>query len=150
MKFITLTVSMFLLISLNAQFVAKVEVKEHIEGLCSQKDVYSLLPMFGDQKQAVCPVTEKEIDRRLDSAVTYLKDNPKHNDKGMVGIWINCKGEVIKCEMDNKTKDANLDSQIVAVFNALGKWEAGLLNGKAVDSLRLYSFEIKKGKISIN
>ena len=86
----------------------------------------------------------------MDSAVTFLKENPKHNDKGMVFIWINCKGEVIKCEMDNKTKDANLDSQIIAVFNSLGKWDAGLLNGKPVDSLRLYSFEIKKGKISIN
>ncbi len=150
MKFVTLTVSIFIFINLNAQFIAKVEVKEHVEGICNEKEVYSLFPMFGDQKQAVCPVDEKEIARRLDSAVTFLKENPKHNDKGMVGIWVNCKGEVVKCEMDNKTKNANLDSHIVAVFNALGKWEAGLLNGKPVDSLRLYSFEIKKGKLSLN
>ena len=63
---------------------------------------------------------------------------------------INCKGEVIKCEMDNKTKDPTLDSQIVAVFNNLGEWKVGLLNGKPVDSVKLYGFEIKKGKISIN
>ena len=150
MKFITLTASLFIVMNLNAQFVAKVEVKEHIEGICNEKEVYSLFPMFGDQKEALCPVTKNEISRRLDSAVTFLTENPKHNDKGMVGIWINCKGEVVKCEMDNKTKDATLDSQIVAVFNTLGKWQAGLLNGKPVDSLKLFSFEIKKGKLSLN
>lgn len=144
-----LTISILILSGLRAQIVAKVEVKEPIEGLCNDKEVYSLFPMFGDQKQAVCPVSDAEIKRRLDSAVTFFKDNPKHKDKGMVGIWINCKGEVVKCEMDNKTKDATLDSQIVAVFNTLGKWEAGLLNGKPVDSMRLYSFEITKGKISV-
>lgn len=123
-------------------------MKETIPGLCNTKDVYSLMPMFGDQKEAVSPVSDEEILRRLDSAVTFLKENPKHKDKGMVGVWINCKGEVVKCEMDNKTKDTALDAQIVAVFNSLGKWKAGLLNNKEVDSLKLYSFEIKKGKIS--
>ena len=142
--------SFFLLNNLNAQFVAKVEVKEPIQGLCSSKDVYTLLPMFGDQKEAVCPASDEEITKRLDSAVVFLKDHPNFKDKGMVGIWINCKGEVVKCKMDNKTKDATLDSQIVAVFRELGKWEAGKLNGKPVDTLRLFSFEIKKGKISVN
>jgi hypothetical protein len=145
-----LTVSILTLNTLSAQFVAKVEVKEPVKGLCKEKEVYALLPMFGNQKEAVCPVSDDEITKRLDSAVTFLKDNPKFNDKGMVGIWINCKGEIVKCGMDNKTKDARLDNQIVAVFNTLGKWKAGLLNGKPVDSLRLYSFEIKQGKISIN
>jgi hypothetical protein len=144
-----LAFSMFTLTHLSAQFVAKVEVKEPVKGLCDEKEVYALFPMFDNQKEAVCPVSEEEISRRLDSAVTFLKDNPKHKDKGMVGIWINCKGEMIKCEMDNKTKNATLDSQIVAVFNTLGKWKAGLLNTRPVDSMKLYSFEIKKGKITM-
>jgi len=148
-SFLLLTLSILALAQLNAQMVAKVEVKEPVKGLCNDKEVYALFPMFGNQKEAVCPVSEEEITRRLDSAVTFLKDNPKYSDKGMVSLWINCKGEVVKCEMDNKTKDTTLDSQIVAVFNFLGKWESGLLNGKPVDSMRLYSFEIKKGKISL-
>jgi hypothetical protein len=146
---IIFTISIFLFTTVSAQFVAKVEVREPIQGLCNDKEVYTLFPMFGDQKEAVCPLSKEEITRRLDSAVTFLKDNPKFKDKGMVNIWINCKGEVVKCEMDNKTKDATLDMQIVAVFAALGKWEAGRLNGKPVDSLRLYSFEIKKGQITV-
>jgi hypothetical protein len=133
----------------TAQMVAKVEIKEPIPGLCNYKEVYSLFPMFGDQKQAVCPVTNDEIQRRLDSALVFLKDHPTFKDKGMVSILINCKGEVIKCEMDNKTKDTTLDEQIVAVFKILGQWKAGLLNGKAVDSMRLYSFDIKNGKLKL-
>ena len=82
----------------NAQLVAKVEIKEHITGICNEKEVYALFPMFGDQKEAVCPVSNEEILRRLDSAVIFLKDNPKFSDKGIVNIMINCKGEVIKCD----------------------------------------------------
>ena len=118
---LSLVISILLASNLNAQFVAKVQVKEKIEGLCNEKEVYSLLPMFGDQKLAVSPVSNEEIMNQLDSAVIFLKENRKFKGEGMVGIWINCKGEVVKCEMHNKTKDANLDSQIVAVFAALGK-----------------------------
>ena len=134
----------------SAQFVAKVQIKEPIDGLCNYKEVYSLFPMFGDQKEAICPVSDEEILRRLDSAVVFLKDNPKFSGKGMVSIMISCKGDMVKCEIDNKTKDAGLDSQIVAVFASLGDWKAGKLNGSPVDSMRLYSFEIKKGKITVN
>jgi len=136
-------------LSLSAQFVAKMEIKEPIKGLCSEKDVYALFPM-GDQKEAVCPVTEAEISRRLDSAVVFLKENPDFKDKGMVSVIINCKGEVVKCEMDNKTKDPELDKQIVAVFAVLGQWKAGKIGKKEVDSVKLFSFEIKKGKIRLN
>ena len=66
----------------------------------------------------------------------------------MIGIVINCKREVVKCKMDNKTKDSELDKQIEAVFNSLGNWKAGKLDGKEVDSSRLFSFKIKNGKIT--
>ena len=49
--------------------------------------------------------------------------------------------------MDNETKNPELDKQIEAVFNSLGEWKAGKLNGKEVDSSILYSFKIKKGEI---
>jgi hypothetical protein len=51
--------------------------------------------------------------------------------------------------MDNKTKDTALDNQIVAVFKTLVQWKAGLLNGKPVDSMRLFSFEIINGKLKL-
>ncbi|MDH5597549.1 MAG: hypothetical protein OEY34_00405 [Cyclobacteriaceae bacterium] len=133
-----------------AQFVAKMEIEEPIEGLCNEEEVYSLFPMFGGQDEAVCPLSDKQLLERLNAEVQFLKDHPKYSDKGMIGIIINCKGEIVQCKMDNKTKDPELDKQIEEVFRSLGDWKAGKLNGKEVDSSKLYSFKIKKGIITFD
>lgn len=132
----------------TAQFVAMMEVKEPIPGLCNDKEVYALFPSFKGQQEAVCPVSENIILQRLNSEAKFLTDNPKHDDEGMIGLVINCKGEVVQCKMDNKTKSPELDQQIEAVFNSLGEWKPGKLKKKAVDTSQLFSFTIKNGKIS--
>lgn len=140
----------FFTVSASAQFVAVTQLTEPIEGICHADEVYALFPMLKGQEEAVCPVTEAEILTRLNAEVQFLKDHPKYKDKGMVGLFINCKGEVVQCEMDNKTKTPELDAQIVAVFSTLGDWKAGKLNGKEVDSNKLYSFKIKAGTITFD
>lgn len=129
--------------------VARVDIKEKIDGICDVKNVYSLFPMFGDQKEAICSVPDSVIEERLNKEVEFLTDKPKYNDKGMVSIIINCKGEVVQCKIDNETKSPILDEQVVNVFKTLTSWKAGKLNDKDVDSMRLWSFEIKKGKIKL-
>lgn len=136
--------------SASAQFVARMEVKEDIPGICDKNEVYALFPSLKGQKEAVCPISEKEIAKRLNAEVQFLKDHPKFKGKGMMGLIINCKGEVVQCKMDNKTKSKELDEQIESVFNNLGEWKPGKLNKKAVDSSRLFSFKIKKGKLSFD
>jgi hypothetical protein len=136
--------------NLSAQFVAKMEVKEDIPDLCDKNHVYVLFPMFKGQIEAVCPLSKEEIQKKLNEEVTFLKDKPKYKDKGMIGLIISCKGEIVQCKMDNKTKSTELDQQIEAVFNSLGIWKAGKLDGMQVDSSRLYSFTIKKGKIILD
>lgn len=131
----------------EAQFVATMEIKEPIEGLCKPEQVYAILPMLKKQEAAVCPVSEKKILKRLNNEVEFLKSNPDYNDKGMIGLVINCKGEVVKCKMDNLTQSPELDKQIEAVFNSLGKWKPGKINKKKVNTSELFSFEIKNGKI---
>jgi hypothetical protein len=134
----------------SAQFAARMQVKEPIKGVCDNKNVYVVFPTFKDQEEAKCPVSKKEITKRLNSEVAFLKDSTAYNDKGMVNIIINCNGEVVQCEIDNKTRHSELDKQIVAVFNSLGKWKPGKVNGDKVDTSRLWSFEIKNGEISID
>lgn len=134
--------------SSSAQFVAKMEVKAPIEGTCNTNEIYTLFPSFKGQKEAVCPISKDEILKRLNSEVQFLKDHPKYKGKGMIGLIINCKGELVQCKMDNKTGEPELDQQIEAVFNSLKSWKAGKLYGKTVDTSRLYSFKIKKGKVS--
>ncbi|HLK29283.1 MAG TPA: hypothetical protein VKT28_11950 [Puia sp.] len=132
----------------SAQFVAKMELKEPVKGLCS-KDVYALLPL-GDQKGPECLTPEEELIKKLNSEVTYFKDSASYEDKGMVSIIINCKGEAVKCDIDNKTRHKELDDQIVAVFSTLTKWTPGKIKKKEVDSVKLWSFRIKNGQISID
>lgn len=131
-----------------AQFVAKMEVKEPIEGICNDKEVYALFPSFKGQTEAECPATKQQILERLNTEIKFIKENPNYDGKGMIGIIINCKGEVVQCKMDNKTKDPELDKQIEEVFNSLGAWKAGKLGKKQVDSSRLFSFKIKKGEFT--
>lgn len=143
--------SLFLLITFwaitaSAQFVAKMEVKDEIPGICDKNEVYALFPSFKGQVEAVCPVNKDQILENLNSEVTFLKNNPKYKGEGMIGLVINCKGEVVRCKMDKNTKDAELDKQIETVFNSLGSWKPGKLDGKEVDTSKLYSFKIKNGK----
>ena len=132
-----------------SQLVARAEIKENIEGICDIKNVYALLEMFKEQKEAVCSVKDPEIEKMLNDSVQYIKDKPGYKDKGMVSLIINCKGEVVQCKIDNKTKSLLLDEQVVNVFKTLTSWKAGKLNGKNVDSLKLWSFEISDGKIRL-
>jgi len=135
-------------ITASAQFVARMQVKGNIAGVCDKKEVYALFDAFKGQIQAVCPVTKDSILKRLNSEVVYVRENPNYTDKGMIGIVINCKGEVVQCKMDNKTKKQELDKQIEKVFNSLGVWKAGKLNGHEVDSSRLFDFKINNGVFS--
>lgn len=132
----------------SAQVAAKMEVKEDIPGLCNKNDVYALFPSFDGQVEAQCPVSKKDLLHLLNTKVAYLDDNPKYMDKGMISLVINCKGEVVQCKMDVKTLSSELDKQIEAVFNSLGTWNPGKLNGIAVDTSKLITFKIKKGKFT--
>ena len=149
-RLITITLVLLACHLSQAQFVAIMEVKEPIEGVCDINKVYTLFPMIDGQDQAICPATKAEILERLNTEVEFLKDKPKYKDKGMIGLIINCKGKVVKCEMDNETQSTELDKQVEAVFNSLGEWKAGKLNGKKVDSSRLFSFKIKKGRFNFD
>lgn len=137
--------------STTNNMVAKMEVKEPIDGVCDNDNVYVILPFLGKgQVKAVAPLSNQEITADLNSKVIYLKDKPDYEDKGMVNLIVNCKGELVSCQIDNKTKSPELDAQIVAVFSNLKIWKAAIVNNKSVDSAVLYSFTIKNGTITVN
>ncbi len=141
---------LFLGIHLNveAQFVATVEMTEEVEGVCNQEQVFVLFGMLPDQDDAVCPLNKEKLLLKLNEKVEYLKNNPKYKSKGSVDVLVNCTGEVLKIEVHFKKSNNVLENQIEEVFRSLGSWKPGKLNGKAVDSQNLFSFKIKKGKIS--
>jgi DNA-binding protein YbaB len=149
-KIILILVSIPITLFSFSQFVARAEIKENIEGVCDKKNVYALMGMLKGQIEAVCSVKNKEIETMLNDSVQYIKDKPDYSDKGMVSLIINCKGDVVQCKIDNKTKSPLLDEQVVNVFKTLTSWKPGKLNKDNVDSIKLWSFEIKDGKIKLN
>ena len=134
-------------IPINAQFVATVQMTEHVEGICDSTQVFHLWNTFDGQKQATCTVSDAAIQARLNSGVTYLKDNPKFKlPKGAsVSTWVNCEGALVKVKMESKK--AAFNEQVEAVFRDLGEWTAGRTGGKNVDSVRLWGITIYKGYI---
>ena len=131
--------------------IATVEMDETVIGICDQSRVISILPFPGNGQVKASPEkTDEEIEKELNMEVSFLKENPIADDKGMVGLFVNCKGEMVKCRMSNKTQSPILDEQIVAVFSQLKKWSPGKFGRDSVDTYVLYSFTIKEGKIVLN
>jgi hypothetical protein len=133
----------------SAQFIAVVEMKEPLEGICNNDEVYALFPGLTGQVAAESEVSKEELLKMLNE-IPFLTANPKFKAKGMISFFVNCEGEMLGCEMDrkNSTGNAELDAQIVEVFKKLKTWKPGTLNGNNVDSSLLYSFEVRKGKIT--
>ncbi|RYG02367.1 MAG: hypothetical protein EOO02_10715 [Chitinophagaceae bacterium] len=134
-------------LSSYSQFVARVDIKEKIEGICDANNVIVVIPMYKGQTKAVCAVADSTIVRRLNTEVEYLKDKKDDNDQGIVRILINCKGQVVKCDTDKKTKDPILDEQILAVFKTVTFTKPAKLKKANIDSLVFWSFEIANGVI---
>lgn len=133
-----------------ADLLATLQLDEPIDGVCDNERVIAILPFPGNgQVEAVAPISDEEIEAKLNSSVQFLKDNPEYNDKGMVGLIVNCEGEMVRCQIDNKTQSPELDEQIVAVFAQMKSWEAGTVHGQKVDTSVLYSFTIENGVIKL-
>lgn len=130
--------------------IATMQVDEPIPGVCDNSRIIAIIPFPGNnQVKAKSPKSDEEIESMLIEQVTFLKDNPNFNGKGMVGLIVNCKGEMVRCKMDNKTESSSLDKEIVQVFSKLKKWTPGSVDGNAVDTSVLYSFTIENGIIKL-
>jgi hypothetical protein len=150
MKTKTLIYALFFVVnSLSAQLIATMEVKEPIPGTCSEKTVYALFSGFKGQTEPKPPLTKEEIQTQLTNTISFIKDNPKFKGKLMISCIINCKGEMVKCSIDNKSGNDDLDKQVLTVFSLLLKWSPGIFDNKNVDCVELFSVEVKKGKIKL-
>ncbi len=149
-KTIVFLFSLFAVHAASAQFVARMQVKDALPGACDSTNVYALFSGFDGQVKPVPELTKKQIEDLLNKEVKFLQENPKFKGEMMINCIINCSGEMIRCEVDNKSGNDELDQQILAVFKKLTKWTPGLLNGQAVDAVELFTVEIKKGKITIS
>ncbi|HEY6162233.1 MAG TPA: energy transducer TonB [Bacteroidia bacterium] len=144
-----LSIVLLLSFASRAQFVARMEVKGDLPGVCDIHNVYALFPGFKGQEEAKPPMSKTELEKKLNSEVEWLKANPKFKGKMMMNLIINCSGEMIRCEVDNKSGKDDLDREVLEIFQQLKKWAPGKLDGNDVDTSVLYSLTIKKGVIKV-
>ena len=145
-----LSMSMLLIgMNCSAQLIATVQMKNKVEGICNHSAVYALFDGFEGQREPTCSMSEEQMQRVLNEKLQFLKDHPKFKSKGMISVYINCKGEPLEWRISVETKSNELDGQILEVFKSFNEWEAGTLDGKKVDSAELISYKIKKGVLTI-
>ncbi len=130
--------------------VARMEVKEPIEGVCDNNNVLVLMS-FMDAKQieAKSPVSQEKVAEKIQATSVFLKNNPDFNGKGVVSCIINCNGELVQVSMSNASESTELDEEVMAVFREQKQWTPGTYYGTPVDNVQLISFEVENGVISI-
>jgi hypothetical protein len=133
------------------QIAMTMKVNENVKGLCDKSKVYSLYMMRqfpgSNATEGQYPLNEIELLKLLNEKVTFLKDNPKYKGKFSVRVIINCKGELVSCDFESKTKNNDLNNQILEIFKSLDGWGAGTFNGELVDSTKPFYLKIKGGEI---
>lgn len=134
--------------SVSAQQAVTIQSDENIPGVCDKNEIYIMFSYKGQEK-AVCETSTDEILKRLNSEVPLIKDNSIESYKTLVSLIINCNGKMVQCKLSGEKHIPELDKQIKLVFNSLGSWNAAKFFDKDVDSIILYTIEIKNGEFSI-
>ncbi len=133
------------------QIAMTMKVNENVKGLCDKSKVYSLYMMKqfpgSNATEGQYPMNDNELLKLLNEKVTFLKENPKYKGKISLRVIINCKGELVSCDFESKTKSDDLNNQILGVFKSLEGWGAGTFNGELVDSTKPFYLKIKAGEI---
>lgn len=148
----TTLVIFFAIISVNAssQIIATIQLKEPIEGICDNEKIYALYSGFTGQEVPKCSISLEEMQKILNEKLQFLKDNPSYKGNGKVSVFINCEGEPLNWSISISPINETLDKELLEIFGQFTNWTAGRLNNETVDSYKLISLEIKKGKLKLN
>src|SRR5688572_26336590 len=103
--------AIFLFHCSQAQLLATVTSKQPIVGACDVKRIYALFAGFTGQVHPVGPITDNEIQNKLNSEVKFIKENPTFKGKLIIDIIINCQGKLVQCAVGEKSGRAELDDQ---------------------------------------
>lgn len=140
-----------LLISLmgHSQLIVTVQLEEPVAGMCGET-MYALFSGFDHQQQPTCHQSKSQLVSLMNEQIEYLKTNPKAKGKGVMSIFINCRGEKIQVSSGLKDKNSELSKQIESFLRENGEWTPGIYNGQKVDCSELISIKIKKGVIYLD
>ncbi|MCB0399808.1 MAG: hypothetical protein KDD26_09350 [Winogradskyella sp.] len=141
---------LFILILINSIHTYCQEIKisgyKNLNGICNPENVEARFSIFTYTSQTKFKIKkiENELNSRLKLLTTYLN----LSEDRMINIVLNCKGDVLKSEIDAKKIDHNIKNEIENTFKMLTIWKKRKYNG-GTDSSILISFKIENGMISL-
>lgn len=133
----------------HAQFIATVELKEPIDGMCSET-MFALFSSLDNQQQAKLNMTDQELIALMNEKIPSLKTNLKFKADAVMAFYINCESEVIKTSSGLKDKTSQLSIEIEKFLAETGSWTAGKYQNENVDCSELIAIKIKKGVIYLD
>lgn len=129
--------------------VAVMEVKEPIEGLCNQNEVYALMSFFDKgQIKSEMQISEPDFLNLVETNLRQLVDQTT-NYETTANVIVNCKGKLVQAKPSKPGDMPNLDEAFAETVSKIEKWSIGTLNGQPVDNSLFVSIKIEEGVIAI-
>lgn len=120
------------------------------KNVCQPNTVYFLTGMKKEKRAK--PVESIEaIQQKLNSEVSFARDNPDFSGKASIQFAVNCKGEVGGgFHVVIKSGEEKFDEALINFFKSITDWNPGMRKkNKPVDSWYMWRVEIKDRYISI-
>lgn len=115
------------------------------DNVCKPNNVYFLM-----EKRARPVEPIDSIEMKLNSTVSFAKQNPSFDSKVSIQFAVNCNGEIGGgFHVVTKSGNDNLDNELMEFFKTIKSWKAGMIKKKTVDSWYMWRLEIKDGYIDI-
>jgi hypothetical protein len=141
---------LFILILINSIDTYCQEIKisgyKNLNGICNPEDVEARFSLFTYTSRTKFKI--KKIENELNSGLKLLTTYLNLSEDRMINIVLNCKGDVLKSEIDAIKIDHNIKNEIENTFKMLTIWKKRKYNG-VTDSSILISFKIENGMISL-
>lgn len=113
-----------------------------------------VLELYGgnpDEVEPKCMIDKEELSERLNADLSFLKNHPEFKGRGMISVVINCEGKVIGWAEVVKSKNGELNDEILAYLVKQDlEWEAGKYKEEKIDSVYSFSYQIVRGKLRLN
>ena len=120
------------------------------DNVCTPNNIYFLTGL--NKSIRARPIESIEtIQKRLNEAISFAKNNPSFEGKPAIQHAVNCKGEIGGgFHIVTKSGNDELDKELMEFFKTVKEWNAGKISKKkTVDSWYMWRLEIKDGNIAI-
>jgi tRNA 2-selenouridine synthase SelU len=124
----------------------KISGYEKLDGICNPGNVAARFSIFTYTSSSNKRI--KKIEKELNSKIKSLKTYSSLSEERMINLVINCKGAVLKSEIDTKKIQPDVKSEIENAFKMLRIWTKRKYNGET-DSSILITFKIENGVIRL-